>query len=42
MKLYIQPVTGEEIEKYVKEIYSMSDKVKENLGFLVTPEKKTN
>jgi tripartite-type tricarboxylate transporter receptor subunit TctC len=42
MKLYIQPVTGEEIEAYVKEIYSMSDTVKENLRFLVTPEKKTN
>ena len=36
-KLYIKPVSGEEIEGYVKEIYSMSDKVKQNLSFLVKP-----
>jgi tripartite-type tricarboxylate transporter receptor subunit TctC len=42
MKLYIQPVAGQEIEGHVKEIYSMSDKVKENLRFLITPEKRTN
>jgi tripartite-type tricarboxylate transporter receptor subunit TctC len=42
-KLYIKPVSGEEIEEYVQEIYSMSDKVKENLSFLVTAaKKKTN
>jgi tripartite-type tricarboxylate transporter receptor subunit TctC len=36
-KLYIKPVSGEEIEGYVKEIYSMSDQVKQNLSFLVKP-----
>ena len=42
-KLYIKPVSGEAIEGYVQEIYSMSDKVKENLSFLVTAgKKKTN
>ncbi|HXV85006.1 MAG TPA: hypothetical protein VEG60_34610 [Candidatus Binatia bacterium] len=42
-KLYIKPVAGEDIEGYVNEIYSMSDKVKENLSFLVTAgKKKTN
>ena len=42
-KLYIKPVSGEEIDGYVKQIYSMSDKVKQNLSFLVTPaHKKTN
>jgi tripartite-type tricarboxylate transporter receptor subunit TctC len=42
-KLDIEPVSGEEIEGYVKQIYSMSDKVKENLSFLVRPsQKKTN
>jgi tripartite-type tricarboxylate transporter receptor subunit TctC len=34
-KLYIKPVSGEETEGYVKEIYSMSNKVKQNLSFLV-------
>ena len=42
-KLYIKPVPGEEIEGYVKQIYSMPDKVKENLEFLVkATKKKTN
>ncbi|MBI2229316.1 MAG: hypothetical protein HYU46_09465 [Deltaproteobacteria bacterium] len=42
-KLDIEPVPGEEIEQHVKQIYSMSDKVKENLGFLVRSiKKKTN
>jgi tripartite-type tricarboxylate transporter receptor subunit TctC len=36
-KLYIKPVSGEQVDDYVKQIYSMSDKVKENLSFLVTP-----
>jgi tripartite-type tricarboxylate transporter receptor subunit TctC len=36
-RLDIDPVSGEEIEKYVNQIYSMSDKVKENLSFLVKP-----
>lgn len=40
MRLDIEPVSGEEIEGYVKQIYSMSDKVKENLGFLVRATKK--
>ena len=35
MKLDIDPVSGEEIDGYVKQIYSMSDKVKHNLSFLV-------
>jgi tripartite-type tricarboxylate transporter receptor subunit TctC len=34
-KLYVKPVSGEEIEGYVKDIYSMSKDVKRNLGFLV-------
>ena len=42
MKLYVNPVAGEDIEGFVKDIYSMSDTVKENLRFLVTPEKKVN
>jgi tripartite-type tricarboxylate transporter receptor subunit TctC len=42
-KLDIEPVAGEDIEGYVKQIYSMSGKVKENLSFLVRPsQKKTN
>jgi tripartite-type tricarboxylate transporter receptor subunit TctC len=42
-KLDIDPVSGEEIEGYVKQIYSMSDKVKQNLSFLVRPtQKKSN
>lgn len=36
-KLYIKAVSGEEIEGYVKQIYSMSPRVKENLSFLVKP-----
>jgi len=36
-KLDIEPVAGEEINGYVKQIYSMSDKVKQNLSFLVRP-----
>ena len=40
MKLYIHPVSGEDIEGHVKQIYSMSDKVKENLSFLVRQSKK--
>jgi tripartite-type tricarboxylate transporter receptor subunit TctC len=43
MKLDIEPVPGEEIDGYVKQIYSMSDKVKQNLGFLVRPtQRKSN
>ena len=34
-RLDIDPVSGEEIDGYVKQIYSMPDKVKRNLGFLV-------
>ncbi|MGH7794783.1 MAG: hypothetical protein ACREQ2_07780 [Candidatus Binatia bacterium] len=34
-RLHIEPVSGEEIDGYVKQITSLSDKVKENLGFLV-------
>jgi tripartite-type tricarboxylate transporter receptor subunit TctC len=37
MKLDIEPVGGEEIEGHVRQIYSMSDKVKQNLSFLVRP-----
>jgi tripartite-type tricarboxylate transporter receptor subunit TctC len=40
LKLDIDPVSGEDIDGYVKEIYSMSDKVKKNLGFLVKGTKK--
>jgi tripartite-type tricarboxylate transporter receptor subunit TctC len=36
-KLDIEPVSGEEIEAYLKQIYSMSEKVKQNLSFLVRP-----
>ena len=42
MKLDIDPVSGEEIEGYVKQIYSMSSKVKQNLSFLVRPSQKTS
>ncbi|HSF56725.1 MAG TPA: hypothetical protein VLD83_01505 [Candidatus Binatia bacterium] len=42
-KLDIEPVGGEEIDGYVKQIYSMSDKVKRNLSFLVkSTQKKSN
>ena len=34
-KLDVEPVAGEEIDGYVKQIYSMSDNVKRNLSFLV-------
>ena len=34
-KLDVDPVAGEEIDGYVKQIYSMSEKVKQNLSFLV-------
>ena len=40
MRLDIEPVSGEEIDGYVKQITSLSDKVKENLGFLVRSTKK--
>ena len=40
LKLDIDPVSGEDIDGYVNEIYSMSDKVKKNLGFLVKGTKK--
>ena len=40
MRLDIEPVSGEEIDGYVKQITSLSDKVKENLGFLVRTTKK--
>jgi tripartite-type tricarboxylate transporter receptor subunit TctC len=39
-KLFIEPVAGEDIDKYVKQIYSMSAKVKKNLGFLVRASQK--
>ncbi|MGH7797074.1 MAG: Bug family tripartite tricarboxylate transporter substrate binding protein, partial [Candidatus Binatia bacterium] len=39
-KLDIEPVSGKDIDGYVQQIYSMSDKVKENLGFLVKSTKK--
>jgi tripartite-type tricarboxylate transporter receptor subunit TctC len=43
MKLDIEPVSGEEIDGHVKQIYSMSDKVKQNLGFLVkSTQRKSN
>jgi hypothetical protein len=42
-RLDIEPVSGEEIDGYVKQIYSMSDKVKQNLSFLVRQtQKKSN
>jgi tripartite-type tricarboxylate transporter receptor subunit TctC len=42
-KLDIEPVAGEEIDGYVKQIYSMSDNVKRNLSFLVrSTQKKSN
>jgi len=41
-RLDIEPVSGEEIEGYVQQIYSMSDKVKQNLGFLVRRSQKKN
>jgi tripartite-type tricarboxylate transporter receptor subunit TctC len=42
-RLDIEPVAGAEIDGYVKQIYSMPDKVKQNLSFLVrTTKKKTN
>jgi hypothetical protein len=40
MKLDIEPVSGEDIDGYVKQIYSMSDTVKQNLSFLVKSTKK--
>jgi hypothetical protein len=42
MRLDIEPVSGEEIDGYVKQITSLSDKVKENLGFLVKPTQRKN
>ncbi len=39
-KLDIDPVAGEEIDGYVKQIYSMSPKVKQNLSFLVRASQK--
>jgi len=42
-KLFIEAVPGEDIDGYVKQIYSMSDKVKKNLSFLVrSGEKQSN
>ncbi len=42
-KLYVNPVSGEDIDGYVQQIYSMPPKVKQNLSFLVTPSgKKSN
>jgi tripartite-type tricarboxylate transporter receptor subunit TctC len=42
-KLDVEPVAGEEVDGYVNQIYSMSDKVKQNLGFLVrSTQKKSN
>ncbi|HSC43413.1 MAG TPA: tripartite tricarboxylate transporter substrate-binding protein [Candidatus Binatia bacterium] len=40
MKLDVEPVSGEDIDGYVKQIYSMSDTVKRNLAFLVKSTKK--
>jgi tripartite-type tricarboxylate transporter receptor subunit TctC len=40
MKLDVEPVAGEDIDGYVKQIYSMSDTVKQNLSFLVKSTKK--
>jgi tripartite-type tricarboxylate transporter receptor subunit TctC len=40
MRLDIDPVSGEAIEGYVKQIYSMSEKVKQNLSFLVRASQK--
>lgn len=40
IKLDIDPVSGEDIDGYVKQIYSMPDKVRENLSFLVKSTKK--
>jgi tripartite-type tricarboxylate transporter receptor subunit TctC len=43
MKLDVDPVPGEQVDEYVQQIYSMSPKVKENLGFLVRPsQRKSN
>jgi tripartite-type tricarboxylate transporter receptor subunit TctC len=42
MKLEIEPVPGEEIDGYVRQIYSMSPKVKQNLSFLVRSSQKTS
>jgi tripartite-type tricarboxylate transporter receptor subunit TctC len=39
-RLDIELVPGEEIDGHVKQIYSMSDQVKQNLGFLVKSTKK--
>jgi len=39
-RLDVEAVSGEEIDGYVKQIYSMPDKVKHNLGFLVKSTKK--
>ena len=42
-RLDIEPVSGEEIDGYVKQITSLSDKVKQNLSFLVRPtQRKSN
>lgn len=42
-RLDIEPVSGEEIDGHIKEIFSMPKKVKENLSFLVrSTKKKTN
>ncbi len=41
-RLDIELVSGEEIEGHVKQIYSMSDQVKKNLGFLVRSTERTS
>jgi tripartite-type tricarboxylate transporter receptor subunit TctC len=42
-KLDVEPVPGEEIDGHIKQIYSMPDKVKQNLGFLVkSTQRKSN
>jgi tripartite-type tricarboxylate transporter receptor subunit TctC len=42
-KLDVEPVSGEEIDGHIKQIYSMPDKVKQNLGFLVkSTQRKSN
>ena len=42
MRLDIEPVSGEEIDGYVKQITSLSDQVKHNLSFLVKPTQRKN
>lgn len=41
-KLFIEPVAGADVDRYVNQIYSMSNKVKKNLSFLVRSSQKEN